>query len=131
MHTAGSDPNNDHVRVAGGERPEIGGIVRRNDAPTEADRSCDDQRIDRHGAVSVDARKQVPSDPRQPGSGRDDLRKSTSQNDVDRLVASATSVQLDQHRRRYADRGVAYVGTSHRRPHALVTSGIAPSPGER
>lgn len=117
--------------MTGGERPEIGGIVRRNDAAAEADRSCDDERIDCQCAVSVDTRQQVPSDSRHPGSGRDDLRESTSQHDVDRFVASATPVQLDQHRSRYADRGVAQVSTSHRRPHALVTGRISPRPSER
>lgn len=117
--------------MTGGESPKVIGVVSRDDAPAEADGGRHDERIDRQCAVRTDVAEQVPSDSRHPRSGRHDLRKPASQNDVDRFVGSVASVQLDQHRGRDSDRGVTRMSTTHRRPHPAMASRIDTWPGER
>jgi hypothetical protein len=86
---ARSDCGDSDVRVVGGERFEVGGVVGKDQSTTEADGGGDDESIYGHLTTRLDCGQQVAGDPGDPDTGGDDLGVPPSKLQVDGLVGAA------------------------------------------
>jgi hypothetical protein len=101
------------------------------DPAAESDRGRDNDGVDRHLAAGVGICEEVSCDPSHPSTCRHDLGETSGEHGVDCLVNASTSVQLDQHDGRDADRRVAPVRTAHRCTDPLMSVEVLPRTRER
>lgn len=120
----GSNAEDRHVRVTGGEEPEVVGVMGGDDAAAEPNRCRSDECVDGHLATGAEVSEKMPGDPGHADPARYDLSEASGEHPVDRLVGAVAAVQLEEHRRRDANRRVAPVGAPHRCLHPLMPERI-------
>ena len=120
-----SDRGNGHVGVVGGKHLQVVGVVGGDDAAAQPDGGRNDEGIDRHLGTGTGGGKEMAGDASDTGSSCHNLREASRQHGVDGLVDPASSVELDEHGRRHADRIVPRVGAAKDRSYPLVASRIS------
>lgn len=116
--------------MSGGESPEIVGVVRDDDAASEANRRGDDQRVDSDLASCPGGGEQAAGNSRHARASGHDADAAARQDGIDQLVATPTPGELDEHGRRDPYWCIARVSAAHRGPYPLVAGPVETGPSE-
>lgn len=124
------DLSDDNLGMLGRESAQIDRVMSEDDSSAQSNGGRNHERIDGMFTICSNRGKQVSRYPSNAGARGDDLGKALSEDTIDWLVISGSSIELDQHCRRHTHRVVATMCTAQRRTHLLVTFAVLAGPSE-